>query len=81
MCTPVQSLFPFLKGKDTMPVKIRTRLCLMILFVGMTSIVYSQDAPSDNNIQYNWAFVARAGDAGSRHIGVVTKDTSIEKRR
>ena len=50
----------------------------MIFLSGTTSIVYAQDVPSDNNIHYNWAFVARTGDAGSRHIGVVTKDTSLK---
>jgi len=43
----------------------------------MTSIVYAQDTSLANNIQYNWAFVARGGDAGNRRIGVVTKDTSL----
>ena len=61
-----------------MPVKTLSRLGVIILVLGMTSIVYPQDAPSNNNIQYTWAFVARTGDAGSRHIGVVTKDTSLK---
>ena len=61
-----------------MSVKTLSRLCVMILVPGLTSIVYPQDAPSDNNVQYNWAFVARTGDAGNRRIGVVTKDTSLK---
>ena len=61
-----------------MPVKSWTRLYVILLLLGMSWIVYAQDVPSDNNVQYNWAFVARAGDAGSRRIGVVTKDTSLK---
>jgi len=51
---------------------------MILLFLGMSSIVYGQDVPSDNNIHYNWAFVARGGEAGSRRIGVVTKDTALK---
>lgn len=37
----------------------------------------AQDASPRENVQYKWAFVARGGEAGKRHIGVVTKDTSM----
>ncbi|MGA9406975.1 MAG: DUF4384 domain-containing protein [Bacteroidota bacterium] len=60
-----------------MPIKIRSSLFLLLLVPVMTSLVFAQDAPSDNNIQYHWAFVARAGDTGNRHIGIITKDTSL----
>ena len=54
------------------------RLCTMLLFYGVISPLVAQDAGADNNIQYNWAFVARAGEAGSRRLGVVTRDTSMK---
>jgi len=78
MSIAVQSLSPLLKGNGTMRVKPWTRLYVLLLFLGMSSTGYAQDAPSDNNIRYNWAFVARSGNAGSRRIGVVTKDTSMK---
>ncbi len=40
--------------------------------------LYAQTAPPLNNVQYTWAFVARAGEAGHRHIGVITKDTALK---
>ena len=56
---------------------MRLRFFVILLVSGMISVVYAQDVSSDNNVQYNWAFVARAGDAGNRRIGVVTRDTSL----
>jgi Domain of unknown function (DUF4384) len=61
-----------------MAVRLWSRIFLMIFLSGALSIVYAQDASPDNNIQYNWAFVARGGNPGNRRIGVVTKDTSLK---
>ncbi len=55
-----------------------TTLCVMVLLFCLPSAVPAQDVPSDNNIQFNYAFVARAGDAGSRRIGVVARDTALK---
>jgi len=57
--------------------KTLVRLCTMLLFYGVLSPLAAQDAGADNNVQYNWAFVARGGEAGSRRLGVVTRDTSM----
>lgn len=61
-----------------MVVRMWSSLFLMMLFSGVISLVCAQDTPPDNNIQYNWTFVARTGDSGNRRIGVVTRDTSLK---
>ena len=45
--------------------------------LGTSALVVAQDAVPAENVQYKWAFVARGGEAGKHHIGVVTKDTSM----
>lgn len=50
---------------------------LVIVLLSAASL-YAQTAPPQNNVQYTWAFVARAGEPGHRHIGVITKDTVLK---
>jgi hypothetical protein len=67
-----------MKGKETMSVRIWSRIFVLVFLSGAMSMTYAQEVSPDNNVQYNWAFVARSGDAGNRRIGVVTRDTSLK---
>jgi hypothetical protein len=58
--------------------KICVRLYAALVVFGLVSPLYAQDAGAENNVQYNWAFVARGGETGSRRLGVVTRDTSLK---
>jgi len=49
----------------------------LVVAVAMTTSLRAQDTPTDNNVQYNWAFVARTDETGNRRFGVVTQDTSL----
>jgi len=60
-----------------MSLKIVTQK-LIVLLVATTGFLYGQDAVPDGNVQYNWAFVARAGSAGHRSIGIVARDTALK---
>lgn len=66
-----------MKGLDVKIKKNMVRALLLNAFLGIAAFVVAQDAPPAENVQYKWAFVARGGEAGKRHIGVVTKDTSM----
>ncbi len=66
-----------MKGIKVKLTKIVLRVVLLNAFLGTSAFVVAQDAPSVENVQYKWAFVARGGEAGKHHIGVVTKDTSM----
>lgn len=57
--------------------KIVLHVLLLNAFLGTAAFVIAQDAPPAENVQYKWAFVARGGEEGKHHIGVVTKDTSM----
>ena len=57
---------------------ILLRSCVVVLLIGATASLYAQTPPPQNNVQYAWTFVARSGEVGHRHIGVVTKDTALK---
>ncbi len=66
-----------MKGIKVKLPRIVAPLSLLIVLQGAASFMVAQDASPKENVQYKWAFVARGGEAGKRHIGVVTKDTSM----
>jgi len=63
--------------KKVMSIKTVARR-LLVLLLGITGFSYAQDAVPDGNVQYNWAFVARAGSGGHRSLGNVTRDTAMK---
>ena len=65
------------KGTKVKLTKIVLRALLLIVLPGTASFIVAQDAAPKENVEYKWAFVARGGEAGKRHIGIVTRDTSM----
>lgn len=53
------------------------QIVFMIITSWFSAPVVAQEAPPVENIQYKWAFVARAGEPGHRRLGVITRDTSM----
>jgi len=66
-----------MKGIKVKLTRIVMRAVLLNAFLGTAAFMVAQDAPPAENVQYKWAFVARGGEAGKHHIGVVAKDTSM----